>query len=204
MVGHFSFGIYFNPKTNFVYVYYYEFSMNDLEDKIRSLMTKKRFRHVKETLRIAEDISEKYSIDKEKIKQTALLHDIAKDIPKEKMKDLKEKYGIVWDSIEEKEKGLWHGAIGASIVEERFKIKDPEILEAIKFHSTGMPNMSLLFKILYISDYLETCTDKEIKGIAKGDIESVLKMVIAKKINYVLQKGSLLHPRTVSLWNSLC
>ncbi|MEW6102514.1 MAG: bis(5'-nucleosyl)-tetraphosphatase (symmetrical) YqeK [bacterium] len=178
--------------------------MRDIEKDLASLMTKQRFLHIQEVKRIANDISHHYNIDKKKLELASLLHDIAKDIPRDEMKSLIEKYRIVFDRIEEKEPGLWHGVIGAFMVNEKFSITDPEVLTAIKFHSTGMANMPLLLKVLYIADYLETCPNGDLLERAKGNIDDVLKEVTKQKIEYVLKKGSLLHPRTVSLWNSIC
>ncbi|MEW6482114.1 MAG: bis(5'-nucleosyl)-tetraphosphatase (symmetrical) YqeK [bacterium] len=178
--------------------------MRDIEKELASLMTKERLFHIQEVKRIACEISSHYNVDKEKLELISYLHDIAKDIPKDEMKSLIEKYKIGLDRIEKREPGLWHGAIGACMAKERFNIEEEEILNAIKFHSTGMANMPLLSKILYIADYLETCPDGDLLDRAKRDIEGVLREVIKKKIEYVLKKGSLLHPRTVSLWNSIC
>lgn len=166
-------------------------------------MTKERLLHVLKVKEIAFEIAKFHNIDKEKLELASLVHDIAKDIPKEKAEKIIETEGIILDEIEKKEPCLWHGKVGAFIAEERFKVKDPEILEAIKYHSTGSLNMSLLFKLLYIADYLETCWDKEIEDVAKRDIDASLKMVVKKKIEYVLKKGSLLHPMSVELWNEL-
>jgi len=175
----------------------------EIEKEISSLMTEERLLHVKETKRIAFEIAGFYNVEVEKLELACLFHDIAKDIPKDKMKSLIEKHRIILDEIEKREIGLWHGIIGEEIVKERFNIKDLEILEAIKFHSTGKANMSLLFSLLYIADYLETCPSDEIKEKAKKNIQDALKMVVAKKIGYVLKKGSLLHPRSIELWNSI-
>lgn len=170
---------------------------------LSSFMTKERFLHVLKVKEIAFEIAKFYNIDKEKLELVSLLHDIAKDIPKEEAKKMIKKQGIILDEIEKKEASLWHGKIGAFLAEERFNVADPEILEVIKYHPTGSPNMSLLFKLLYIADYLETCWDKKIKDIVKRDIDASLKMVVAKKIEYVLKKGSILHPRSVDLWNKV-
>lgn len=166
-------------------------------------MTKERFLHVLKVKEIAFEIAKFHNTDKEKLELASLLHDIAKDIPKEEAEGLIKKHRIILDEIEKKEPGLWHGKIGAGLAYERFGIKDPEILETIRYHSTGSPNMSLIFKILYIADYLETCSNPEIKDIAKRNIDASLKMVVSKKIEYVLKKGCLLHPRSVDLWNNI-
>jgi len=176
----------------------------DIENKIKLRMTDERFKHALETARLCDILSDSYPINSEKLRLTALSHDIAKDIPKEEMERLIDKYGVVLDEIEKKEKGLWHGPVGALILREEFDIDDQEILDAVKFHSTGKENMSLYGKLIYIADFLETWPDKEFEDIARVDLDACLKIIAGKKISYVLKKGSLLHPRTVSLWNNLC
>lgn len=175
--------------------------INNLKEKLQSMMTEERFNHTEKTRDIASEIASCYDIDKEKVEIAALLHDCAKEMPKEEMKIWIYKYNIALDEIEEKEQGLWHQIVSAIIAKKDFGVKDQEILQAIRFHSTGDANMSLLAKIIYIADYIETWPDESIMQKAKEDIDLALREVMIKKINYIFNKSALLHPNSLSGYN---
>ncbi|MEK9149601.1 MAG: bis(5'-nucleosyl)-tetraphosphatase (symmetrical) YqeK, partial [Candidatus Desantisbacteria bacterium] len=117
------------------------------------------------------------------------------------MKRWIEKANITLDEIEEKEPGLWHQTVSAIIAEKDFGVNDQEILQAIRIHSTGDANMSLLAKIIYIADYIESWPDEAIMQKAKKDIDLTLREVMIKKVNYIFNKSALLHPMSVSAYN---
>ncbi|MDI6752180.1 MAG: bis(5'-nucleosyl)-tetraphosphatase (symmetrical) YqeK [bacterium] len=165
------------------------------------MMTEERFIHTERTRDIALEIASYYDIDKEKVEITALLHDCAKEIPKNEMKRWMNKHNITLDEIEEKEPGLWHQTVSAIITEKDFGVNDQEILQAIRIHSTGDANMSLLAKIIYIADYIESWPDEAIMRQAKKDIDLALKEVMIKKINYIFSKSSLLHSKSLLGYN---
>ena len=50
---------------------------------------------------------------------------------------------------------LWHAPAGAALVKTEVGITDEDILSAIRFHTSGRPNMTLLEKVVYVADYIE-------------------------------------------------
>ena len=63
---------------------------------------------------------------------------------------------------------LIHAKLGAYLAENEYGIKDREVLDAITYHTTGRPEMTMLEKILYIADYIEP-NRREIPGLSKFD-----------------------------------
>jgi predicted HD superfamily hydrolase involved in NAD metabolism len=175
----------------------------EMECWIEKGLSKERKEHIERTTQIAKSIAKAHNLDQEKVETASILHDCAKDLSEKDAKRLIDRYNIELDKIEKKEKGLWHGVLGAEIAKREFGIDDEEILEAIRIHSTGDSNMSLLAKVLYIADYLESWPDEEIKKTAKRDLDSALRMVVIRKMEYIFKKGSLLHLRSVNLYNSV-
>jgi predicted HD superfamily hydrolase involved in NAD metabolism len=172
-----------------------------INEKVKGIMTEERFIHTERTMDIALKIASCYDIAKEKVEISAILHDCAKEMPKDEMKRWIKKANITLDEIEEKEPGLWHQIVSAIIAEKDFGIKDQEILQAIRVHSTGDADMSLLAKIVYIADYLESWPNESIMQKAKENIDLALREVMIKKINYIFNKSALLHPMSVSAYN---
>lgn len=55
---------------------------------------------------------------------------------------------------------LIHAKLGAYLAGKKYGVEDPEILDAITWHTTGKPEMSKLEMIIYIADYIEPQRDK--------------------------------------------
>ena len=85
---------------------------------------------------------------------------------------------------------MLHSKAGACLAYEKYGIKDSEILEAIKWHTTGKPDMSLIEKIIFISDYIEpnrTHSDKlpMYRMIAMADINIVCMNILKDTLDYL-------------------
>ena len=96
-----------------------------------------------------------YGADLEKALTAGLLHDCAKGRGVKEQIRYCEKHGILLTEAELAMPALIHAKLGAYLAEKDYGITDPEILDAITYHTTGRPDMSLLEKIIYIADYIE-------------------------------------------------
>ena len=100
-------------------------------------------------------LSEIYNWDKENAKIAGLVHDCAKYFNDEQIEDCIKKFNIELDPLEENNLALSHSVIGSYVAKEVFEIEDEEILNAVKYHTTGRENMTLLEKIIYMADLIE-------------------------------------------------
>ena len=122
-----------------------------------------------------------------------LLHDCAKCIDDEDRVPLCEEYGIMLNEYELRNHALIHPKLGAEIAADKFGVLDREIQDAIRTHTTGAPNMSMLQKIIYVADYIEPNRDdiiphiEDIQTLAFTDIDKAV-CVIAKNIIYYLEE----------------
>ena len=86
-------------------------------------------------------------------------------------------------------------------------IVDPEILDAIWFHTTAKSNMNLLTKIIYIADFIEL--DRNFEGVARlrelayEDIDSAIIAALGHTIGKIIKNGLLIHPDSVHARNYL-
>ncbi|MGB9812515.1 MAG: bis(5'-nucleosyl)-tetraphosphatase (symmetrical) YqeK [Thermovenabulum sp.] len=170
-------------------------------------LSKERYVHSIGVMETSINLAKKYGASENKAAIAGLLHDCAKDIPEEEQLKLAIEFGILLDDISATEKVLIHGPLGAKIVEIKFGIKDKEILRAIEIHTTGDENMSLLDKIIYIADYIEPNRNfpgvEDIRETTFNDLDEGVLKGLNSTIRYVLEKNSLLHPKTVAARNSL-
>ena len=176
-------------------------------EKLRGMVGEKRFAHSLGVRDTAALLAEKYGVDIEKARIAGILHDCAKDIPKPEAFARCEEAGIKLKPVCYIEKGLVHSYLGAHIAKTEFDIEDPEILDAIYYHTTGHEDMPLLTKIIYLSDMIEPGRNipnvKELRQIALKDIDEALILSINSTICHVIQKGSVLDCDTVAARNFL-
>lgn len=182
---------------------------NETENKIIEYIKKYlpfREEHIISTRELAIKIAEKYNIDICKTSIAALCHDLGKRYKDEEMKK------IIFECDNKKYPNyitgaLLHARVSSIIAQNEFNINDKEILSAIESHTVGHGNMSMLEKIIYVSDYLEPTrkieTANKIREKIFIDFDSAFLEVVLESINFVLSKKQYLSDKTIELYNSL-
>lgn len=157
-------------------------------------------------MKAAKELAKLYGENEEEAEFIGLIHDIAKEMRKEEIEEYIKKYNIKIDEIEQKQMGLLHAKIGASIAKERFGASE-KMQNAIKYHTTGNVNMDMFAKIIYVADKIEENRDyegvEERRELAKHDLEKVILDVLEHTIQKSIKKGTLIHPDSIDIRNYL-
>ena len=164
-----------------------------LRKKVKDVMTKSRYEHTLGVEFTAASLAMRYGIDIDKAEIAGLLHDCAKCIDDEDKLDDCKKYKIELTDVEKKNPFLIHSKLGAVYANKLYGIDDEEIISAIRFHTTGKPDMTMLEKIIFIADYIEPGRDKapnlqEIRKMSFVDIDEAMYMILKDTLDY-LEKG---------------
>ncbi len=101
----------------------------------------------------AKRLAEKIGIDTEKAYLAGLLHDITKNATREEHLQIFARFGIILDSVENNAMKLWHAISGSLYIEHILAIKDAEIIDAVRYHTTAKEDMSPLCLVLYLADF---------------------------------------------------
>ncbi len=127
----------------------------------------------------------------------ALLHDLDKSSDTEDMWDNIKNDKSLPSKVKSKiqdSREVWHGFSGAVRAKNNFRVKDKDILNSVRYHTTGRSRMSLMEKIIYLADYIEpgrtTPGLTKIREEAYRDIDSACLMVADATIEYVKSKSS--------------
>lgn len=167
----------------------------------------KRFEHSMNTAKEAVSLAKRYNADENKAYTAGLLHDVAKGMPREELEAAAAENNIELDVYEKSNPELIHGKIGAAMVKKDLGINDEEILSAIKWHTTGNKNMTLLEKIIYLADIIEPGRNfketDELRKIAYKDINDAMIFGLGHVMNFVKSKGLSLHPNSIEAYESL-
>ena len=148
-----------------------------------------------------------YGCDEEKAYTAGILHDITKEIPKEEQLQIMENGGIILDSVQKPATKLWHSLSGSVYIQSRLGITDADIINAIRYHTTGRAGMSLLEKIIYTADY--TSAERSYNGadIMREKSRRSLEEAMLFSCQFTLQslsaKEAAIHPDQLFLYNEL-
>lgn len=184
--------------------------IEEIKSQLKEMLSDERYIHSLNTQKIASFLAQHYVVNPRKVKIAALLHDCAKDLSDDLLKDYLRKYEVILDETEKNEKRLWHASVGAIAAKERFNITDEDILRAIKIHPTLDRNPSTLDKIVYVSDYIESMKSKgeeksyeKLKNIAITELDIVTFWILNYKILDIMKYRGLIHPRSIEVRNDL-
>ena len=164
-----------------------------------SYLKPKRMPHVLGTEQEAVRLAEKYGADVTKARIAALLHDCTKKLDMDEQLALCRQYAIPLDELEQKALKLLHSKTGAAIARDVFAADD-EIYNAILYHTTGKPDMTLLEKIIYLADYIEPTRDfpgvETLRRTVYEDLDRGLLLGLTMTIDEMEEMGNPVHHMT--------
>ena len=131
-----------------------------LRERAYAYLKPKRIPHVAGCEQEASKLALRWGEDPGDAAEAGILHDITKKLSMDEQLILAEKYGIVFDKFERENIKLTHAITGAALSKELFGVPE-RIYSAIRWHTTGRADMTLLEKIIYIADYIEPTRDFE-------------------------------------------
>ena len=181
--------------------------MFSLYDKVQKDLKHKRFIHSVGVAGTAASLAMKYGADVFKAQVAGILHDCAKCYDDDELVSLCKKNDIEVTSFEEEHGFLLHAKYGAFMAKEKYEIEDADILSAIRWHTTGHENMTLLEKIIYIADYIEPSRNKahnldhiRVLAFNSSNIDEVLLPIMKGTIEYLRKDKSSLDTTTLAAY----
>lgn len=163
-----------------------------LSEKMVDYHKTSRIAHVLGCESEAISLARRYNENEDNAAEAGLLHDITKRLTVEEHLELCKRYGINVDCDVLKNEKLLHSITGCALAKDVFGISE-EIYNAIRWHTTGKPNMTLLEKIIYIADYIEPNRDfdgvERLRSLAYEDIDKCMALGLEMSINEITSKG---------------
>ncbi len=178
-----------------------------VKERLQEMISEERYLHSLGVADTAVRLARRWGADIEKARIAGLVHDCGKSPSRNILLKRVLEFGIVMDEIEEAEPQLLHGHVSAELALREFGIDDQEVLASIRYHTTGRVSMSLLEKIIYLADYIEPGRDfpgvDELRELAGQDLDMAVLRAMDLTLIHVIQRGLLIHPRTVAARNWL-
>lgn len=180
-------------------------TIEEIKSYLKANLKENRYEHVLGVVEAAKKLAKLNGVSEEKAEIAALAHDVAKNLSKDKMKDIITVSNTTLSDVEENNPNLWHSIIAPIEAKEKLGIEDEEILEAIRWHTTGKVNMSVLTKIIYIADMIEPNRDFQgVNDLRKTTFEDLDKGVykgLNDSIKFLLKRNLLIDENTIKARN---
>lgn len=175
---------------------------------VKKNLSEKRYTHTKNVKKMAVKLAKRWGADPEKAALAAILHDAAKELPKDRQLQIFAENAIIAENAPMRPTSVWHGIAAAILCETEWGVHDPEVLSAIRCHTTGKPGMSLLDKIIYMADM--TSAERDYPGVEAlreeefEDLDMALLHALKRTIDFVKEKGGRLDDQSVAAYEDLC
>ncbi|MBS4191372.1 bis(5'-nucleosyl)-tetraphosphatase (symmetrical) YqeK [Bacillus sp. FJAT-49705] len=179
---------------------------NDALRLVKEQLTDHRYNHTLGVMETAIILANQYGAKEKKAELAAIFHDYAKFRPKEEMKNIILEQGMPSELLQFNSE-LWHAPVGAFLVQKEAGLDDEEILDAIRYHTSGRVNMTLLDKVIYLADYIEPGRHfpgvEEVRDLAKVNLNQALIKAMQNTIQFLMKKGQPVFPATFYTYNNL-
>lgn len=181
--------------------------LEEIKGAVSARLSRKRFKHTAGVAETAVRLAERWGADPKSAYIAALIHDYAKEIPTAETLAMMKQANIIPDRGMLECPAVLHGPLAAHMAEREFGISDCDILNAVRYHTTGRRGMSQLEKVIYLADFIEPnrCFDgvDEVRALAEENLDRAVLLETDMVIRFTLDRGLLLYAGTVETRNDM-
>ncbi|MBO5897043.1 MAG: bis(5'-nucleosyl)-tetraphosphatase (symmetrical) YqeK [Clostridia bacterium] len=174
-------------------------------ERLRERLTERRFIHSLNVADSARELAGIYGYDPEKAYTAGLIHDCCKDEPAGLQLSYMLGNGAQLTECEINTAKLYHSICGSIYIQKEFGIDDIEIINAVRYHTTGRKNMSLLEKIVFIADFISA--ERDYNGVeimrekAARSLDEAIVEGLSFTIKDLIDAGRIVHTDTLDAYN---
>lgn len=172
-------------------------SLEALEHRVIELLKPNRVAHVLGCRETAVALARRWGADVTDAARAGLLHDITKALNGDLQLTLCRAYGIILDAFSKENPKILHALTGSLVAERIFGESEP-VVSAIRHHTTGKADMSVLEKIIYVADYMEPNRDfpgvDKLRQLAFSDLDGALRLGLTMTLDMLHRQGSAVSP----------
>ena len=182
-------------------------NLKQAKELVRGRLSDKRYEHTINVKKMAVKLAKRYGADEEKAALAAILHDSAKEISKDEMREIMRQYPQYTEGGESRPTPVWHGICASILARTQWGVEDEAILSAIACHTAGKPGMSKLDKIVYLADM--TSAERDWPGVNKlrklelKDLDAAMLAALKQTNDFVLSQGKPLDPVSKAAYDDI-
>ena len=184
-----------------------EIKIEGYKEILKNRLSVKRYTHSIGVANTAARLAGMFNGDIERAYLAGLMHDYARELSEEALLELTAKHNLSTDGVELMQTSLLHGPVGAWLLEQEGLITDQKVLDAIRWHTTGHPDMDQLARIIYISDYIEPGRNfpgvDMLRQITNKDLNLGVLAGLDHTLNFLIQRNNFIHPLSIATRNRM-
>ena len=177
----------------------------ELVAKVAANLSESRFEHCLRVEATAIQLAQKNGADVERAAIAGLVHDYAKQLPDETFIEAIKTQGFDPELLNYGN-AIWHGVVGAYFIERDLEIHDETILNAVRRHTIGAPEMTLIDQILFVADFVEPGRNfpgaEAARETAMADLAAGVRYEILNKLTFLIQGKKQIYAKTIDTYNA--
>lgn len=182
-------------------------TLKEAKKLAKHALSEKRFEHTLNVKKQAVHLAKRYGVDEEKAALAALLHDAAKERPRQELLQILRDNAIIAQNAETRPAPVWHGVCAAILARTEWGVEDEEVIDAIACHTTGRPGMTRLDKVLFLADM--TSAERSypevgmLRELAEQDLDEAMLEALRQNIGWVAESGKQVDPLSRAAYDDL-
>ena len=182
-------------------------NLKQAKELVRSRLSDKRYEHTINVKKMAVKLAKHYGTDPEQAALAALLHDSAKELPKDEMRAIMQAHPEYAQGGEARPTPVWHGICAAILARTEWGVTDEAVLSAIACHTAGKAGMTQLDKILYLADMTSAERDwpgvEKLRKLEKKNLDAAMLAALKQTNDFVLSQGKPLDPMSKAAYEDI-
>lgn len=188
-------------------LYLCAYNEEQILERLKAMLTLRRYTHTLGVAETAQRLAASCGVEPLRARLAGLLHDCAKSMPMEEMRELVIRNIPDIDQQELETRAVLHAPAGMVMARELFGVRDPSILSAIRKHTMGAGYMSSMDALIYVSDFIEPGRESfpgldKARRLAEKDIYQAMCYCAELSAKHLKSRGQSMHPRALALLNN--
>ncbi len=168
-----------------------------IEERFEQL-SRHRQQHILRVAKMMEELALIHGLPPQSAYLAGMGHDLAREMSRDALIREAEHLGLEISGPEMNEPVLLHGPVASAWLQQE-NIGDPDVWEAIRYHTTGAPGLSPLAKALFIADGIEPGRQFEARAwlekVAKEkSLDEAYALMLKESVKYLESRGLTPHP----------
>lgn len=169
---------------------------------LKDHVSPQRLDHILGVEATAAALAKAHGLDPQRAAMAGLLHDLAKFFPPQQLLAIAEEHQLPLDPVLAATPHLIHADVSAIVATTEFGITHPDLLEAIRCHTLGMPDMSPLASVVFVADAIEPTRGmdpslEKLRQVAGHNLYQAVRMTCDYTLDYLVHHHKIIHPRMI-------